>query len=232
MSKKGKKDGKSKQSAKQAKATGKTAPKAMTEGELTAALIASKLTRGQDALYGAERRAMLSDLAGTGGLTDIGQGAEMLAAAADITFMSAAMQSLNEEDLADAMEIASISGELAVLADVVAQMDLSYIADFLFERSERLRELSSANISRFGVLRTLTESFEDTSEELAELGDDEVAEGVARLDLADAAMASSEAMAEAGESMIEEGLETLAATYGVSEIAGISELTLLVDEEE
>jgi hypothetical protein len=227
-----KKDKKADKETKKSKKAGKHPEQAMTEGEMTAAYIASQLTRGRDAMYGAERRAMLSDLAATGGLTDIGQGAEMLAAASDLTVMTAAVHSLNEDDLADTMAIAAISGELAVLADVVADLDLPLISEFLFERSEQLREMAAANIARFGTLRLLSESIEDAAEDIGEMGDDEVAEGVARLDLADAAMASSETMAATGEAMIAEGLATLAAAYGAAEIEGLFDLALFADEEE
>ncbi|MEZ4519951.1 MAG: hypothetical protein R3C44_25035 [Chloroflexota bacterium] len=119
-----------------------------------------------------------------------------------------------------------LSGELMVLADVVAEMEQTIIADFLYDRSERLRELASDNIIRFGSLRALSEAIEETGSDIAELGDNEVAEGVARLDLAEAARSASNAMANTGESMIAEGLATLAAAYGANEVEGFLEITL------
>lgn len=227
----GKKDKKEKKNKKDKKGNANVTRR-MSDGELTAAYIAAQLTRGQDALYSAEQRARLSELVEIAGETDIDQGTEMISAASDVALMNAAIATLNEDDLADAMEIASISGELAVLADVVAEMELTIISDFLFQRSERLRELSSANMMRFGSMRALVEGIEDSSGDLAEMGDDELAEGMARLELAEAAMANSEAMAAVGESMIADGLAALAATYDAGELEGVFELTLEFEEEE
>ena len=127
--------------------------------------------------------------------------------------------SLNADDLEDTMEIASISGEIAVISDVLAELDMETMSDFLLSRSMRLRELAVDNIMRYGAIRALTETMEDVEAEIAELGENEMAEGSARLDLADAAAASSEAMAAAGEEMIAEGLATLAAAQGALDAA-------------
>ncbi len=135
----------------------------------------------------------------------------MLAASEDISTMSAVVQSLNEDDLQDVIEIGAISGELAVLGDVLAAMDLSTMAEFLQSRSQRLRELAVDNILRYSAMRALSESMDETGETVGALGEEEVAEGEARLDLAEAATANSQAMAAAGQGMIEDGLALLAA---------------------
>lgn len=184
------------------------------DAAMAAAYVSNRLTRGEDALYLARRRAAQGDLEAAAGANDLLQGADMLAASEDIDSMTAVVHSLNEEDLDDAMEIGSISGELAVVGDVLASLDMTTMSEFLLDRSQRLRELAVDNIMRYGALRALAHTLGETGEKVAELGAAEVAEGAARMDLADAVTANSEAMAIAGEEMIAEGLATLAAAQG------------------
>ena len=132
--------------------------------------------------------------------------------------MTAVVHSLNEDDLDDAMEIGSISGELAVISDVLASLEMETLSEFLLDRSQRLRELAVDNIMRYGALRALTQVLDETGEMMAQMGTTEMAEGEARLDLADAVAANSEAMSLAGEEMIAEGLATLAAAQGAMEL--------------
>lgn len=184
------------------------------DAAMMAAYVSNRLTRGADALYLAKRRALQSDLEAVAGINDMRQGADMLAASNDIDAMTAAVHSLNEDDLDDAMEIGAISGELSVIADVLATAEMETLADFLLDHSQRLRELAVDNILRYGALRALAKEIDDTGDKLAELGEEEVAEGAARLDLADAAAANSEAMTVVGEEMIAKGLAALAAAQG------------------
>ena len=184
------------------------------DAAMAAAYVSNRLTRGEDALYLSRRRAAQGDLEAAAGANDLLQGADMLAASEDIDSMTAVVHSLNEEDLDDAMEIGSISGEMAVISDVLASLEMTTMSDFLLDRSQRLRELSVDNIMRYGALRALTETLNETGDKLAQLGDEEMAEGEARLNLADAVAANSEAMAISGEQMIAEGLATLAAAQG------------------
>jgi hypothetical protein len=184
------------------------------DAAMTAAYVANRLTRGEDALYLARRRAAQGDLEAAAGANDLLQGADMLSASEDIDSLTTVVHSINEEDLDDAMEIGAISGELAVLSDVLASLEMETISEFLLDRSQRLRELSVDNIMRYGALRALAHALDETGDKVAELGTAEMAEGEARLNLADAVVANSEAMAIAGEEMIAEGLATLAAAQG------------------
>ena len=184
------------------------------DAAMTAAYVSNRLTRGEDAIYLAHRRASRGDLEAVAGANDLMQGADMLAASEDIDSMTTVVHSLNEDDLDDAMEIGSISGELAVISDVLATMDMTTLSEFLLDRSQRLRELAVDNILRYGALRALTETLGETGDTMARLGEEEIAEGTARLDLAEAVTANSQAMAIAGEEMIAEGLATLAAAQG------------------
>ncbi len=195
----------------------------MVEREATAAYVASQLTRGEDAIMGAERRARLSEMVATAGINDIVQGAQLVVASEDVQALSAVVGALNADDLEDTMEIASISGELSVISDVLYAMDLPVISAFLQDRGERLKELAVDNIMRYGAVRALTEAMEVTGEEIAMLGDNEMAEGEMRIEMADIAAASSEVLASAGEEMIAEGLVTLAASQGAQSITGETE---------
>lgn len=185
------------------------------DAAIAAAHVSHHLTRGQDALYMAARRASLADLISAAGVNDLMQGADMLAASEDIGTMSTVVHSLNEEDLQGVIEIGAISGELAVLGDVLATMEFETMAAFLRGRSQRLRELALENILRYGALRALGDSMRETGATVGTLGEEEVAEGEARLDLAEAAAANSQALATTGVGLIEDGLMMLGAATGV-----------------
>ena len=189
------------------------------DAAMTAAFVSNRLTRGEDALYLARRRAMQGDLEAAAGANDLMQGADMLAASEDIDSMTAVVHALNEDDLDDAMEIGSISGELAVISDVLASLEMETLSEFLLDRSQRLRELAGDNIMRYGALRALTHALGETGDQMAQLGTAEMAEGEARLDLANAVSANSEAMSIAGEEIIAEGLATLAAAQGALDLS-------------
>lgn len=188
------------------------------DAAMAAAYVSNRLTRGEDALYLARRRREQGDLEAAAGANDLLQGADMLAASEDIDSMTTVVHSLNEDDLDDAMEIGSISGELAVISDVLASLEMETLSEFLLDRSQRLRELAVDNIMRYGALRALAHTLGETGEKVGALGEAEVAEGEARLGLADAVSANSEAMAIAGEEMIAEGLATLAAAQGALDV--------------
>lgn len=196
----------------------KNIPSEMADREATAAYVASQLTRGEDALLSAERRARLSEMVATAGVNDIVQGAQLVVASEDVQALSAVVSALNADDLEDTMEIASISGELSVISDVLYAMDLPVISAFLQDRGERLKELAVDNIMRYGAVRALTEAMDEAGDEIAMMGDAEMAEGEMRIEMADIAAASSEMLASAGEEMIAEGLVTLAASKGAQSI--------------
>ena len=141
---------------------------------------------------------MRGNRASSAGVNDLMRGADRRAASDDIPTMGAVVHALNEEDLEDVIEIGAISGELAVLSDVLAAMAFDTMSEFLLSRSQRLRELAVDNILRYGAVRALSESLHETSATVGALGEEEVAEGEARLDLAEAAAANSQALAEAG----------------------------------
>lgn len=197
----------------------------LTGGEAAAATHAAinsaKITAGSAAIHQAGRRADLSELAAAAGVNDLMQGADLLTASEDIAVMSAAVAALNEEDLEDTMEIASISGELSVLADVLASLDMPTMAEFVFDRSERLHEIAVDNILRFGAMRALSEAMGAAGDEIGDLGEEEMLEGEARLDMAAAAADNSFAMRSAGEAMIAEGLAALAAAEGAEDMAAV-----------
>ena len=141
----------------------KNIPSEMADREATAAYVASQLTRGEDALLSAERRARLSEMVATAGVNDIVQGAQLVVASEDVQALSAVVSALNADDLEDTMEIASISGELSVISDVLYAMDLPVISAFLQDRGERLKELAVDNIMRYGAVRALTEAMDEAN---------------------------------------------------------------------
>ncbi|MCZ7670025.1 MAG: hypothetical protein M5U34_24055 [Chloroflexi bacterium] len=60
----------------------------------------------------------------------------MLAASDDIAVQGALIASLGEEDLEDAMAMASIAGQLLAVANVVADLDMPILAAFLADKSD------------------------------------------------------------------------------------------------
>ena len=79
----------------------------------------------------------------------------MLAASDDLAVQSALVGSLGAEDLETSMDIAAISGQLDVVAQVVAELDMPVLAAFLEEKSIELQDLAVDGIFRAGATRAL-----------------------------------------------------------------------------
>ena len=58
------------------------------DAAMTAAYVSNRLTRGEDALYLARRRASIGEMEAAAGANDLLQGADMLAASEDIDSMT------------------------------------------------------------------------------------------------------------------------------------------------
>jgi hypothetical protein len=118
---------------------------------MTAAYVANRLTRGEDALYLAARRASMGDLEAAAGVNDLMQGADMLAASEDITTISDRCprpqrgrprgRDGNRRNLRRA-------GRAQRRAGLAGHGNM---AEFLLDRSQRLRELAVDNIMRYGA---------------------------------------------------------------------------------
>jgi hypothetical protein len=140
----------------------------------------------------------LSEAVGDAGIDDIAEGAQMLAASEDLAVIGAMVAAMSEDDLDHSMEIAGISGQMNAVGDLVASMDMLVLASFLWDRSDRLRELAVETMIRFSAGQALAEAIEEAEEEIEELGANEIAEGLVRLEMADEFAAEASMMATAG----------------------------------
>jgi hypothetical protein len=152
---------------------------------------------------------------GAAGVNDISQGAELLAASEDLEVLSALIDGMSVEDLEEGMDLAAISGQMAVAAEVMAELDMPIMAWFLEDRADWLREIAVDNLFRYGATRALSDAMAETGLQVAGLGADEVEEGVARMAASDGMAAVSAEWAEAGARKAVEGLAEMAAAEGM-----------------
>jgi hypothetical protein len=185
--------------------------------QMMAAAAASDITRGIDAGIVASRAAALSDAINDAGIADFGQGAAMLAASEDLDVQSALMGALGEEDMADAMSLAAISGQLGAVATIVDSLEMPILAAFLLDKSDELHDLAVGSIYQSSSARALAAAIGATGKDISELGTNEVAEGLARLSVSDAMAARSAELAEAGVDLTAAGLVQAAAAEGLRE---------------
>jgi len=145
------------------------------------------------------------------------QGVNLLAASDDIDVMSAVVGAMGEEDMEDAMELAAISGQLAVASDVVWSLAMPVLAGFLERQGDRLREIAVDQMFQFGASQALSEAMAETGADVGELGAGEVDEGLTRLVVSEAAAIRSAELAGAGTMMAAEGMAELAAAEAMRE---------------
>ena len=139
----------------------------------------------------------------------------MLAESQDVEVQSEIVRALGRADLEFAMEIAAISGQIAVVSDIATLRDMPVLAIFLEEKGAALHELAVESIVKFGATRVVAQSMAQTASRVGALGANEMAEGMARVEVADRAAAASEAMAEAGADKIAEGMVEIEASQAL-----------------
>ncbi|MGD8858323.1 MAG: hypothetical protein PVG33_18450 [Chloroflexota bacterium] len=132
----------------------------------------------------AERVAVLSEAMAKAGVTDLLEGAEMLAASEDIAAQSAVIGLLDDEDLADAMDIAAISGQLFAISELLEAVAMPVLAAFLEAKGEELHDIAVDAIFRYNASRAVREAMADTSADLGAMGEQEIAEGAVGLEAA------------------------------------------------
>jgi hypothetical protein len=119
------------------------------------------------------------------------------------------------------MDLASIFGELVVVSDVMASLDMPVLASFLEDRGHWLRQIAVDDLLRYGATRALSDAMAATTAEVAEMGGEEMEEGLARMVVSEDMAVRSEELAEAGVEMAAEGLADLAAARAIRD-AGAS----------
>jgi len=153
---------------------------------------------------------MLSDVVAEAGSTDVAEGVEALVTSEDINVQSALVGMLSAKDVARAMELGAVSGQLAVVADIVEAREMPVIAAFLEDKSNLLRVFAVESIKRATATRALAEAIAETGAKVGDWGANEVAEGLVR-------MSAAEAVAQRSGELAVEGAET--AVAGVQKIA-------------
>ena len=180
---------------------------------------ARNVAQGQETFKAAQVADVLSQAVGEAGVTDLLQGASMLAASDDIALQSALVSALSEEELGYGMDLAAIAGQLWTVSDVVAGLDMPVLADFLEIKGEELQNIAVEVLLRFGATHALAAYMEETGAEVESLGMEEAFEGAARLDISAGMDARSQELAQTGAALTAKGLSQLAAAGGMRDAA-------------
>lgn len=180
-----------------------------------------KLVEGESAQRSAQNLAAVSAAVAEAGVADMAQGVALLAASDDIAVQSAILGELSEDDLDLGMELAAMGGQLHAVGDVLYDLNMPRLADFLEGLGYRLREISADTLHRFGATRALARAVAETGAAVAGLGSNEVGEGIARLAVADEAAAASQAADEAGRLLRSEGRAEMAAARGLRTVTQV-----------
>ena len=112
-----------------------------------------------------------------------------------------------------------ISGQLATVGHVVADLNMPVLAAFLFDKGDDLQGLAVDTIFRAGATRALAAAVSATGAQVGDLGANEMAEGLTRLAVSDAMALRSAELAEAGDELTAAGLVEMAAASGMREAA-------------
>jgi hypothetical protein len=91
----------------------------------------------------ADRAAVLSEVVSAAGVTDVTEGADLLAASEDLAVQSALLGSVGEGDLAAAMDMAAISGQLQTVGLVADGLQMPILAAFLADKGDEGCDKSS-----------------------------------------------------------------------------------------
>ena len=127
-----------------------------TIGRAALAVGASDLTRGADEMVVSEGLSRISDVVAAAGVVDMAEGVELLAHSEDVESSERGdCGSSAKSDLDHAMGIAAISGQLAVVSDIVAMRNMPVLADFLDAKSAALHQLAVESIVKFGAARAV-----------------------------------------------------------------------------
>ena len=128
----------------------------------------------------------LQNAAEAEGVRDLAQGAGMLSLSEDIAALSALLRAAGEDDVERGMDLAAMSGQTAVVAEVVAGLDMPALSGFLAGMSLRLRTHAVAQLLESGDVGALSRALDEASAGVAEAGAAEVADGLTALAVSDA----------------------------------------------
>lgn len=177
-----------------------------------------KLVEGEGAQRSARNLAAISAVMAEAGVDDVAQGVALLTASEDIAVQSMLVGELSREDLELGMELASIGGQLQAVSDVVFDLDMPLLAEFLESLGDRMRALSADTIHRFGATRALARALAETGASVGDLGSNEVGEGMMRIEAAEEAAVLSEVADDVGRELRSEGRAEMAAAREIRDI--------------
>ena len=77
---------------------------------------------------------------------------------------------MSEEDLEWSLELAGIAGQLLVISDTVAELDMPVLSNVLFDRGEQLREMATDSVFQSAALRGMAQALGEEAETVGALG--------------------------------------------------------------
>jgi hypothetical protein len=137
----------------------------------------------------------------------------------DIDVQSALVGMMSAKDVARAMELGAVSGQLAVAADFVAAREMPVLAAFLEDKGNLLRTFAVDSIMRATATRALAWAMEATGAKVGDWGANEVAEGLVRMSAAEAVAQRSAELAVEGEVNAAVGVEEIAEAQQARKVA-------------
>jgi hypothetical protein len=123
--------------------------------------------------------------------------------------MGAIIGLMSADELDRGMEIARIAGEMSVVSDVVAKLEMPVLALFLAKRGALLEEIAVDQLLRSVGTRALSKALKETAQDIQAMGEQEIGEGVVRTAVASAAADRSDELSLASDLLAARGLDAL-----------------------
>ncbi len=180
---------------------------------------ARDVPRAMDEKLVSDRLAVIGEAVAVAGVVDVAEGAAMLAESEDVGVMSALVGMMSKDDLDHGLELARLAGELLTVSDIVEELQMPVLADFLAERSDRLHAMSLEQIHIAASTEGVSQLLASSGTRISHMGDNEVEEGMLRMQIAQASAAKSAAMSQASEELAAQGIEEVVVGGGVTRAA-------------
>jgi len=135
------------------------------------------------------------------------------------------VRAVSSAELARAMELGALAGQLGVASDFVAAREMPVLAAFLEDKGNLLRVFAVDSIKRAGATRALAQAMAATGAKVGEMGANEVAEGLVRMAIAEGGAQRSADLFADGAMNAAGGAEVLAAAQGARQVAREMEKT-------
>jgi hypothetical protein len=180
---------------------------------------AADTTRGQDEAAVAATYSTLSDAAARRGARDAAEGAAALSMADEVAAGGVLAAALSSDEFRRGMELAGISGQVQVAAELLRSVRQPTLAAFLGRTSQQLRVLATEALGRATEGAVVARGAEHLAGELAALGLTEMGEGRDEFATSEALGAASAEMAAAAVRSAATGAAELAAAKAMGGMA-------------